>query len=168
MRKIFPLFLSLVICLSPLGTAAQDKPAPADGREMNELEKEFEKKMSGVTLVGRFSTDGKEDKPPKQDKYVISKVTKVGDDVWLFGAQLGDGKPVLPLPLQVKWAGDTPVITVTKFPIPKMGTYTARVVIYGDRYAGTWEDAKGGHGGHLWGRLERAKQPDEAREKPAP
>ena len=47
----FLLFLSLVVCLSPLGSGAQDKPpADADGKKMNELEKAFEKKMSGVTL----------------------------------------------------------------------------------------------------------------------
>jgi hypothetical protein len=35
-----------------------------------------------------------------------------------------------------------------------MGTYTARVMIYRDRYAGTWSG--GNHEGQLWGRIERA------------
>ncbi len=36
-----------------------------------------------------------------------------------------------------------------------MGTYTARVMIYADHYAGTWD--AGDHGGHMWGRIERPK-----------
>jgi hypothetical protein len=33
-----------------------------------------------------------------------------------------------------------------------MGTFTARVFFYGDRYAGTWEHAGRG-GGHMFGRI---------------
>ena len=127
------------------------KPGPKV--ELNELEKQFEKTMTGVTLVGRFSVNGKEDQLPKEEKYVINKVTKIGEDLWLFAAKIGEGNMVLPLPVPVKWAGDTPVISVTKFKVPTMGTYTARVMIYADHYAGTWD--AGDHGGHLWGRLER-------------
>jgi hypothetical protein len=121
--------------------------------ELNDLEKRFEKAMSGATLIGRFSVDGNENELPKEEKYVISKVTKIGEDLWLFAAKIGEGKVTIPLPLPVKWAGDTPVISVTKLKVPTMGTYTARVMIYDDHYAGTWD--AGDHGGHLWGRLER-------------
>ena len=34
-------------------------------------------------------------------------------------------------------------------------SYTARVLIYGKQYAGTWSGKD--HGGHLFGRIERAK-----------
>jgi hypothetical protein len=65
------------------------------------------------------------------------------------------GKDVsVPLIIPVKWAGDTSVISLTDMTIPGLGTYTARVMIYRDRYAGTWSD--GNHEGHLWGRIERA------------
>ena len=131
--------------------------------EMNDLEKQFEKNMSGATLVGRFSIDGKEDQRPKEDRYLIKKVTKIGKDLWVFSAQIGNGKLPIPIPVPVKWAGDTPVISVTKLSIPKGGTYTARVVIYGDRYAGTWD--AGDHGGQMWGRVER---PGSSTTKPSP
>ena len=39
--------------------------------------------------------------------------------------------------------------------IPNLGTYTARVLFYGDQYAGTWS-AGADHGGHLWGRIEKS------------
>ena len=36
--------------------------------------------------------------------------------------------------------------------IPGLGTFTARVMFYGDRYAGTWQHGKAG--GHMWGQIE--------------
>ena len=52
----------------------------------------------------------------------------------------------VPVPVQVKWAGKTPVITVDKVSIPGLGTFSARVLLDNDRYAGTWShDEKGGH-----------------------
>ena len=141
-----------------LSQAAQDTAPPAAQKkpvEMNKLEKQFERTMSGCTMVGRFSTHGNEDKHPAEDRYEISKVTKIGEDLWLFTARFGKAKLPLPIPVPVKWAGDTPVISVTKLTIPTMGTFTARIVIYDGHYAGTWD--AGDHGGHMWGRIERPK-----------
>jgi hypothetical protein len=59
----------------------------------------------------------------------------------------------VPIPLEIKWAGDTPVITLTNLEIPGLGTFTSRVVIYEGRYAGTWQH--GSVGGHLFGRIEK-------------
>ena len=53
--------------------------------------------------------------------------------------------------LPVKWAGDTPVISLTNKAIPGFGTFTARVMFYGDEYAGTWSG--GSHGGLMWGKI---------------
>ena len=82
-------------------------------------------------------------------------MTKIGEDLWLFTARFGKAKLPLPIPVPVKWAGDTPVISVTKLTIPTMGTFTARVRDLRDHYAGTWD--AGDHGGHMWGRIERPK-----------
>lgn len=55
----------------------------------------------------------------------------------------------------MEWLGDTPMITMTEVPLPPLGTFTARVFFYGDRYAGTWQhDAVGGH---MFGRIIPAK-----------
>jgi hypothetical protein len=65
----------------------------------------------------------------------------------------------------VKWAGDTPVITLTDMTIPGLGTYTARVMVYRDHYAGYW--SAGDHGGQMWGRIERdAADSDDAPKAP--
>jgi hypothetical protein len=93
------------------------------------------------------------------EKYTITRVTKSKDDYWIFVARIQYGKRdiTIPMSLQVKWAGDTPVITLTDLTIPGLGMFTSRVLIYGDRYAGTWQHGK--TGGHLWGRIEKIEKP---------
>lgn len=144
-----------------------DKPvpktaaAPAVEKPVDQaaLEKEFTDLMSGVVFSGSYSVviDGKE-RPAQMEKYTILKVVKVKDDLWQFTAriQYGQRDITLPMVLPVKWAGDTPMITLTNLAIPGLGTFTSRVLIYGDRYAGTWQHDK--VGGHLWGTLEKVKQ----------
>ena len=177
MRPFTALLLLLALAMTPLSSAADDKnpqeqpPPPAGDAapgEMNELEKKFEKTMSGSALVGRFTIldQGHDNAPPAEERYVITKVTKIGEDRWLFVARIGEAKVPVPLPLPVKWAGDTPVISVTKLKIPGMGTYSARVLIYDDHYAGTWD--AGDHGGHLWGKVERAAAKKADAKAPAP
>jgi hypothetical protein len=144
---------------------AQDKAPPVtdsvpkEEPQINqaELEKQFEKTMSGATMVGRFTVEGRGNangREPKEDRYQINKVTKMKGDYWLFAArvQYGTKDVTVPIMLQVKWAGDTPVITLTDMNIPGLGTYTARVMVFRDHYAGYWSG--GDHGGQMWGRIE--------------
>jgi hypothetical protein len=163
---------------------AGDQPKPAQGAgpaadsaatlDRAALEKKFADDLSGVVFAGNYSVTvaGKET-PAQMEKYTISRVSKVKDkeDSWLFVTRIQYGKTDLevPLALQVKWAGDTPVITLTNFTIPALGTFTARVMIYGDRYAGTWQHGK--TGGHLWGTIEKIEKNTEPNGKttvPAP
>src|SRR5215471_17568907 len=126
------------------------------------LEKNFAENMSGVVFAGSYSvTSGGKETAAQMEKYTISRVVKAkeGEDSWLFTTriQYANTDLAIPLKLQVKWAGDTPVITLTNLTIPGMGTFTSRVMIYGDRYAGTWQHGK--TGGHLWGRIEKTERP---------
>lgn len=158
----FPCVASMVICLFiPVGLFAAD-PAPApQGDPQALLEQKFAESMTNAVLVGRFTIDG-DDKPPKTERYTILSAKKVAGDLWLFNAriQFGSKDVTLPLPIPVKWAGDTPVISVTDMGVTGIGTYTARVLIYEDRYAGTWSGSPT-HGGTLFGRIEHpaATQP---------
>jgi hypothetical protein len=118
------------------------------------LEKRFEQQMKGVTLSGFFTVTGREDdKPLKEEKYTIEKVSKLKEGFWLFSARIQYGKHdvTLALPLEVMWAGDTPVITLTDYAVPGFGKFTCRILLYDDRYAGTWSG--GDHGGNMFGRL---------------
>jgi hypothetical protein len=121
-------------------------------RKASDPEKQLEKMMTGAVLVGHSTHDGR-DKLSGEERYSIDHVTKVTGDVWMFQARMkleGHEIPV-PIPVTIKWAGDTPVIEVTDLSIPGMGSYTARVVLYRDRYAGTWSGKN--HGGQLFGAI---------------
>ena len=125
-------------------------------RQTNALkpyEKEFQEMLSGSTLVGHFTMTGQENKPAREEKYTIKKVSKMRDNVWLFVArvQYGNRDVTVPLPLEVQWAGDTPMVTLTAVELPRLGTYTARVLFYRNQYAGTWSG--GDHGGQMFGRI---------------
>jgi len=134
-----------------LFTSAQEA-AP----ELNALEKEFQDTLTGAVLDGHFTrTNSKE---LSQDKYTIVRATKLKGDMWRFEAriQYGNRDITIPLDIEVKWAGDTPVITVTDREFP-MGVYTARVVIYRGQYAGTWSGKT--NGGQMFGKIVRAATP---------
>ena len=101
----------------------------------------------------------------KEDKYTIESVTKGPGDLWWFKARIqygGHDVTVPSLPLKVLWAGDTPVITVDKMPFPGLGTYTARVLIYDNKYVGTWDGAN--HGGTLFGKIVKAEAKDQEKD----
>lgn len=115
----------------------------------------LEKQLSGTKFTGAFTIDGKTGEPTKEE-YTILSVKKIGKgDLFLFQARVKYGKTdiTLPMPLPIKWAGDTPVISMDKLSIPGLGTFSAHVVIDGDKYAGTWKHGK--VGGHLFGSIGR-------------
>ena len=130
----------------------QDSPVSPQQKGLTPNEQRFQEMLAGVTLVGHFTITGEEGEDTlREEKYTITKVTKLSDDYWFFFAriQYGGRDVTVPLKLEVKWAGDTPIITLTDLELPNVGTYTARVVIYRGQYAGTWSGGR--HGGHLFG-----------------
>lgn len=155
------ILIAVVTVASSRVIRAADAPTTQPATNQAALEEKFAADMNNVTLVGHFTMDG-HDAAPKEERYTISSVKKLQGDMWLFNARIQYNKTdsTIPLVIPVKWAGDTPIISVTEMGIPGMHTYSARVVIYNGRYAGTWNGA-GNHGGTLFGRLEKtpATQP---------
>ncbi len=143
--------------------ASKKKPIP----DQATLDKQFQELLSGSQLVGTFTTvnDDGSVKPPAVDRYTIESVKPLKNGFWQFVAriQYEDRDVKMPLALEVKWAGDTPVITLTNVLVPGFGTFSARVLFYGDQYAGTW--SAGGHGGHMYGTVE--KLPPASGDQPA-
>lgn len=148
MRKE-PLIAALAIAAIAASGCSKKPPTPQD-----ELEKQFSQMMTGATLVGQSTRLNKEG-IAGSEKYVIDKVSKLTGETWLLQAriQYGSHEVPVPIPVTIKWAGDTPVITLTDLSIPGMGTYTARVLLYRDQYAGTWSAKKGG--GQIFGKIVR-------------
>jgi hypothetical protein len=104
--------------------------------------------------VGKFTSKNRD--TLSEDRYTISSAKKLAGDLWSIQTriQYGERDVTVPVPVKVLWAGDTPVITLTDLTIPGVGTFTSRVLIYRNEYAGTWSSSKG-HGGQMFGRIER-------------
>lgn len=156
MKRVFAFVASLSIAACVFG--AEEKPGSVS---LNEHEKKFQELLSGAELTGSFTITGKENGgAPKQEKYKIVKATKLDDRHWLIVASWGKAKLPIPLRLQVEWAGDTPMIQLTDFTIPGMGTFTSRVLFHESHYAGTWRHDN--VGGHLFGVITPLKENDKA------
>ena len=149
-------------------TASTPSAAPEQAHKQpklsqEELEAKFKTTMTKATMAGRWCSV-KEGKigAEKEDKYSIVGVSKIGGDAWIIQARIQYNQKdiIAPIPVQVKWAGDTPVITLDNVPVPGGGIYSARVLVYGDTYAGTWSG--GDHGGLLNGIItQEGKQAEE-------
>ena len=127
-----------------------------DGAAIKERYAKFTEQMLNTKLVGQFTVTGKDDRPPSKEEYTIHKVEKLPEgDTWLFHSRIKYGKHdlAIPLPIDVKWAGDTPVLTVDNLTIPGMGTFSSRVVLHDQKYAGTWRHDE--VSGHLFGTIEK-------------
>lgn len=145
--------VAAIATLALSGCARTGGPDPEADRNRS-----FAQSMSGVTLVG-YSTRLDREGLSKEERYQIDSVTHLAGDTWLFKSRLKyDGHDIpAPIPITVKWAGDTPVITLTDLSIPGVGTYTARVVLYRDQYAGTWSGKS--VGGQLFGKIVHGSNP---------
>jgi hypothetical protein len=136
---VYLLLILLAACGNPLTQQA-------------EYERLLQERMRNVTLVGHSTRTNKEG-TFGPERYKIESIRKVSGDTWLFQTRLRyDGKDLpVPIPVTLKWAGDTPVITLTDLTIPGVGTWTARVLLYRDQYAGTWSGKT--HGGQMFGKI---------------
>jgi hypothetical protein len=121
---------------------------------MSDAERQFAGRMTNVSLLGTFTVAGREDRAASPERYDIASVEKIGEDLWRFNASMsccGLSGRTLPIAVPMRWIGDTPMIMMTDTNLPGIGTFTARVFFYGDRYAGTWQH--GDVGGHMSGRI---------------
>ena len=130
-------------------------PTPAATQD---LEAKFKAAMTDVIMSGRSSPvkDGALG-AEKEDKYAIVSVEKASGSSWVINARLRN--VVMPIPVKVIWAGDTAVIIVDNLQIPGAGayggaSYSARVMIYENSYAGSWSG--GDHGGLLSGLITKS------------
>ncbi len=156
------LWISLVALFSTqlIGSATAQDAGQLDAATKARYEK-FTKLLTGAKFIGSFTLDDKPLNDLHEEEYDIEKVDKLPEaDLWSIKARIKYGKKdfTVPVPIYVKWAGETPVMTMDKMTLPGFGTFSARVVLHVDKYAGTWQhDDKGGH---LFGRIILAKADD--------
>ncbi|MBM4003591.1 MAG: hypothetical protein FJ295_09935 [Planctomycetes bacterium] len=157
-------FLLVCALIVPSSTSAdqpaQGAPAAATSkppRDRQELYKELAEKLHRVKLTGNFTIHGKDGPLVKEEYYILSAKKLDQGEMWLLNARIkyGDHDLTVPLPLEIQWAAETPVITLDKLTIPGLGTFGARVLFHEKSYAGTWSHDK--VGGHLFGTFEKMK-----------
>src|SRR6185369_7993484 len=123
-------------------TAEPQKPAAADPEER------FKALLTKAYLTGRWAPlkGGKLGEEKTGDKYNIVSVTKGTGENWTVSAKMKyrEQEIVMPIPVQVKFAGDTAIMIVDKLAIPGGGTYSARLLFYERTYSGTWSGGRGG------------------------
>ncbi len=152
------LLLAALLFFTGAVLRAEDTATPS----VDELEAQFKAAMTGVTMTGRwFPVKDGVVGAEKEDKYNIVSVEKVGGSSWTINARMryGGQEAVMPIPVQVKWAGDTAVIIVDHLKMPGGNAYegasfSARVLVHAGTYAGTWSG--GDHGGLLNGLIVKA------------
>src|ERR1051325_2343281 len=161
--------ITLGTALTALAADPPDRatPAPAGSQSSTDqkpkasqadLEAKFKETLTEATMSGRWCSINKGKMgPEKEDKYTIVSVSKIQGDSWVIRARIQYGKVdmVAPIPVQVKWAGDTPVIVVDKLSLGE-ATYSARILVYDKTYAGTWSG--GDHGGLMNGVITPTKK----------
>ena len=132
-----------------------DQPStkPSDESEQ-ELIARLEKFLTGTNWTGNFVIEGKEKLISEHYEILSAKKSEFGDK-WNLVARIkyGGHDTTLPLPpIEIKFAGKTPVITIDQVSIPGLGTFDARVVIRQGKYAGTWKHGK--IGGFMFGTIQ--------------
>ncbi|MCA9039129.1 MAG: hypothetical protein KDA65_02145 [Planctomycetaceae bacterium] len=151
-RKLNGLMIGMSLVWLSGGVISQAaEPSP---EQISAREQAFSEMLTNSVLVGQFSIDGQDVKEPREERYEIESVKKYQGDLWTFTARIKYGKNDLKIPMNLKvvWAEDTPMVSLTDVTVPPLGTFTARVFFFDNRYAGTWQH--GDVGGHMWGRIE--------------
>ena len=152
-------FLCLVLSaalLSPQHLFAQTKADDSAQPSSPTREQRLAEYLTGVKMTGNFTVTGREKQTLTPEEYFIVSAEKQADgDWWKLTARIKYGKHdvTVPMAMEIKWAGETPVITVDQMIVPGMGTFDARVLIRKGSYAGTW--AHDEVGGQLFGSIEK-------------
>jgi hypothetical protein len=135
-------------------TADTPKPAVADP------EARFQALLTKASLTGRWAPlrDGVLGDERGGDSYQIEGVTKITGENWVVRAKLRyrQREFVLPIPVKVRFVGDTAILILDGLAIPEGGTYSARVMFHDHTYSGSWTGGRGG--GMLYGVLTNEKE----------
>lgn len=156
MRRRAP---ALAVVLAVVLLAACRQAAEADGEVDVDRQQAFVERYSNIALRGGATDSAKAgvqmDDPDKPSPYRIVGWQQRGPGALTALAVFGAGPlsmPV-PVPVQLDWAGEVPVLRLSEVRIPGIGTYSATWFFHGDRFAGTWQGT--GHGGHFFGDILR-------------
>jgi len=111
-KHIHLMLLSVVMSfLAAAGTlgCGSSNPGAAEA-EQAQREKEFQEMMTGATMEGYFTMDGRDPATPRQETYHIQSVSKLAGNYWTFQArmQYGERDVTLPIPVHIEWQATRP------------------------------------------------------------
>ena len=156
LRIVAAMMAGMAACLW-INTAPAEEPAKSTG-PTPEQEAKFVATLTNATLKGRWcGVKGGELGPEKEDSYTVVSITNLEGDKWQINARFPyGGKQIdLPIPAQVKWAADTPILILDNISMGTPRVYSARVMIYEKTYSGWWTAPD--HGGLLNGVIINSK-----------
>jgi len=155
--RLIAAFAACVLASNSLPGAFAEEPGKG-ASPTPEQEAKLIATLTNATLKGRWCgiKDGQLG-PEKEESYSVASVTKLSGDKWQINARItyGGKELTLPIPAEVKWAGDTPVLILDNLSMGTARTYSARVMIYEKTYAGWWTAPD--HGGLLNGVITTGK-----------
>ncbi len=166
-RWAFAVILVFVACSSSFAQSGANS-VQVDN-EKKALYEKLAKFLSGTKWTGEFTITGNQETRTENYEIISAEKAEIGD-YWNLVARIkyGEKDATLPLPpIEIKFAGETPVITVDKAFFPGFGTFDARVLIRKGQYAGTWAHLGegGGVGGHMFGTIEKMDPEEKTKKK---
>lgn len=180
-RKLSVLLIfALTLLVGSQGLAQTKESSSAVDAETKALHDKLAKYLSGTKWKGNFTVKGKDSSSEEHYEILTAEKAEEGD-YWNLVARIkyGGKDSTIPLPpIEIKFAGKTPVITVDNAFFPGFGSFDARVLIRKGQYAGTWAHS-GGIGGHMFGTIEKmteeeiestsksVKKPTKSKSKPS-
>ena len=123
-RKMLLWLLAMVVPATLVFAYTRQRSDPADA----DRDRQVEQLLNGVTLVGRSTTTGR-DTLSSEERYVIEGVTRISGETWMVRSRFqysGRDIPIV-IPVQIRWAGDTPVLCLTDFAIQKLVEHSAEL-----------------------------------------
>ncbi|MEM7383827.1 MAG: hypothetical protein AAF514_02685 [Verrucomicrobiota bacterium] len=166
------LLISFFAIIGTSAAIAQEAPKPAaPPAEMDEAR--FSAMLKGATLKGTWAAVGPVGVGDnKKDGYEVVEARKVKGDNWVMVSKFEYGGQMMqiPVPVVVKFAGDTAVMFVNNLPTGDGATWSARILYHDDVYTGSWWEASKKKGGILSGVIVRegekeSKKPAEGEKK---
>ncbi len=128
-------------------------------------EKTFSAMLTNATLNGTWAPIDKRLLGDDQDdRYHIVRATKAEGDQWVIVSRMKiQGQEIdVPIPVTIKFAGDTAVMILDNVPVGPGQTWSARILFHDDVYAGSWWGAGKKKGGIVSGTITREeKSPQE-------
>ena len=162
-RQLFQTIALILVSTSGIAFSIAEETVEKTSSET--MEKQFSAMLKGATLKGTWAPVGPvglgED---KEDAYHIVEAKKVKDDNWVMVSRFNyKGRQLdIPVPVVIKFAGDTAVMILNDVPTGDGATWSARILFHNDIYTGSWWESTKKKGGILSGVISRtAEEKDE-------